>query len=88
MGRSCLAESGPSACRTLRPVRGESDADARAYRAAFSLPNRPPSRVTAAGHRQVMHAWPYHAELDWLIEDADGTPTRHTTAGSRPPRPE
>jgi ribosomal protein S18 acetylase RimI-like enzyme len=61
---------------TLRPVRGEGDADARAHahRAAFSLPNLPPSKVTAASYRQVMHAWPYRAELDWLIEAPDGTP--------------
>jgi hypothetical protein len=57
-------------------VRGESDADARAgvHRAAFSLPGLPPSRVDADGYLQVMRAWPYRAELDWLVEAPDGTP--------------
>jgi GNAT superfamily N-acetyltransferase len=61
---------------TLRPVRGDSDADARArvHRAAFSLPNLPVSKVTADSYLQVMHAWPYRAELDWLVEAPDGTP--------------
>ena len=31
-----------------------------------------PSRVTAESYRAVMAAWPYRAELDWMIEDADG----------------
>ncbi|WP_218009604.1 GNAT family N-acetyltransferase [Actinomadura kijaniata] len=61
---------------TLRPVRGEEDAGARAavHRAAFSLPGHPPSRVTAESYRQVMRAWPYRAGLDWLVEAPDGTP--------------
>ncbi|GAB2815249.1 hypothetical protein GCM10027176_19870 [Actinoallomurus bryophytorum] len=59
---------------TLRPIRGEDDADARArvHRAAFSLPNLPPSMVTADSYLQVMRAWPYRAELDWLIEAPGG----------------
>ncbi|MDP9869767.1 MULTISPECIES: GNAT family N-acetyltransferase [Streptosporangium] len=61
---------------TLRPVRGEDDAEARAavHRAAFSLPGLPPSRVTADSYLQVMRAWPYRTELDWLVEAPDGTP--------------
>jgi hypothetical protein len=61
---------------TLRPVGGDSDADVRArvHRAAFSLPNLPVSKVTADSYLQVMHAWPYRAELDWLVEAPDGTP--------------
>lgn len=60
----------------LRPVRGESDAGARAevHRAAFSRPGMPPSEVTAASYRHVMRAWPYRADLDWLVETTDGTP--------------
>jgi Predicted acetyltransferase len=61
---------------TLRPVQCESDADnrARVHRAAFSLPHLPPSKVTADSYLQVMRAWPYRAELDWLVEAPDGTP--------------
>lgn len=61
---------------TLRSVRGESDAGARAavHRAAFSRPDRPPSGVSADGYLQIMRAWPYRAELDWLVEAPDGTP--------------
>jgi ribosomal protein S18 acetylase RimI-like enzyme len=61
---------------TLRPVRDEGDADARAraHRAAFSLPGLPPSQVTADGYLRVMRAWPYRRELDWLVEAPDGTP--------------
>jgi GNAT superfamily N-acetyltransferase len=61
---------------TLRPVGGDSDADARArvHRAAFSLPNLPVSTVTADSYLQVMHAWPYRADLDWLVETSDGEP--------------
>lgn len=61
---------------TLRPVRDESDAEARAavHRAAFSLPGLPPSKVTGESYLQVMRAWPYRTELDWLVEAPDGTP--------------
>jgi ribosomal protein S18 acetylase RimI-like enzyme len=59
---------------TLRPVRGDDDADARArvHRAAFSLPGLPASKVSAESYLQIMHAWPYRAELDWLVEAPDG----------------
>uniref|UniRef100_UPI003F493B8F GNAT family N-acetyltransferase n=1 Tax=Nonomuraea bangladeshensis TaxID=404385 RepID=UPI003F493B8F len=71
-----LPEPKVPAGHTLRAVRGEQDAEARAavHRAAFSLPGLPPSRVTAESYRQVMRAWPYRAELDWLVEAPDGTP--------------
>ncbi|MEU6711251.1 GNAT family N-acetyltransferase [Nonomuraea sp. NPDC046802] len=61
---------------TLRPVGGEDDAAARAsvHRAAFSLPGLPSSQVTAESYLQVMRAWPYRRELDWLVEAPDGTP--------------
>jgi ribosomal protein S18 acetylase RimI-like enzyme len=61
---------------TLRSVRGESDAGARAavHRAAFSRPDRPPSGVSAGSYLRVMRAWPYRAELDWLAEAPDGAP--------------
>ena len=61
---------------TIRHVRGDSDADARArvHRAAFSRPNLPVSKVTADSYLQVMHVWPYRAELDWLVETPDGEP--------------
>lgn len=57
----------------LRPVDGDRDADARArvHRAAFSLP---PAALTAARYREIMHTWPYRADLDWLVEAPDGTP--------------
>ncbi|WP_329518898.1 GNAT family N-acetyltransferase [Spirillospora sp. NBC_01491] len=60
---------------TLRPVRGEEDAEARAavHRAAFSLPGEP-SRVVTESYRRIMRAWPYRPELDWLVEAPDGTP--------------
>lgn len=61
---------------TLRPVRGEHDAEARAdvHRAAFSPPDLPPSTVTTDDYLQVMRAWPYRTELDWLVEAPDATP--------------
>ncbi len=60
---------------TLRPVRDESDADARAaaHRAAFSTQGYA-SLVTAGSYLQVMRALPYREELDWLVEAQDGTP--------------
>lgn len=60
---------------SLRPVHGDGDADARArvHRAAFSVPNLP-STLPAARYRQIMHTWPYRADLDWLVEAPDGTP--------------
>lgn len=61
----------------LRPVAGQQDAVARAavHAAAFSLPGLPPSRVTADSYRQLMGQWPYRADLDWIVEAADGTAT-------------
>ncbi len=31
-----------------------------------------PSRVTEESYRNVMQAWPYRAELDWVVEAPDG----------------
>ncbi|MFC6886901.1 MULTISPECIES: GNAT family N-acetyltransferase [Actinomadura] len=60
---------------TLRPVRGEEEAGARAavHRAAFSRPGEP-SEVVTESYLRVMRAWPYRADLDWLVEAPDGTP--------------
>ncbi|MFE3448708.1 GNAT family N-acetyltransferase [Nonomuraea sp. NPDC059194] len=66
---------------TLRAVRDERDAAARAavHAAAFApsrvTPSRvTPSRVTADSYLQVMRAWPYRTELDWLVETTEGEP--------------
>ena len=60
----------------LRPVRGAYDAMARAavHRAAFSAPGAP-SMVTSVAYERMMGVWPYRADLDWLVEAPDGTPT-------------
>jgi hypothetical protein len=53
-----------------RPVRGEEDLTDRVavHRAAWH-----PSRVTEGGYRTVMAAWPYRADLDWVVEAPDGS---------------
>jgi ribosomal protein S18 acetylase RimI-like enzyme len=55
-----------------RHVRGEEDLAPRVavHRAAFS--DRQPSRVTAVSYANVMAAWPYRRELDWVVEAPDG----------------
>ncbi|MEU5877788.1 GNAT family N-acetyltransferase [Spirillospora sp. NPDC047279] len=55
---------------TLRQV-GPEDAAARAavHRAAF-----PAARATAGSYRDVMNAWPYRHDLDWLVTAPDGSP--------------
>ena len=54
----------------LRTVRGEEDLQARteSHRAAWE-----PSRVVPESYLQVMRAWPYRPELDWVAVAADGT---------------
>lgn len=53
---------------TLRPVEGaDLDRRARVHQAAFS-----PSRVSADSYRNVMAAWPYRADLDWVVEAPSG----------------
>jgi ribosomal protein S18 acetylase RimI-like enzyme len=54
----------------LRPVRGEEELVARteSHRAAWE-----PSRVVPESYLQVMRAWPYRAELDWVAVARDGT---------------
>jgi ribosomal protein S18 acetylase RimI-like enzyme len=54
----------------LRPVRGEEELVARteSHRAAWE-----PSRVVPESYLQVMRAWPYRAELDWVAVAPDGT---------------
>lgn len=54
----------------LRAVRGEDELVARSesHRAAWE-----PSRVVPESYLQVMRAWPYRAELDWVAVASDGT---------------
>lgn len=53
----------------VRPV-GPEDLARRVavHRAAWH-----PSNVTEESHRQVMRAWPYRSDLDWVAEAPDGT---------------
>lgn len=52
-----------------RPVGGDADVAGRVavHRAAWH-----PSRVTETSYRNVMSAWPYRSDLDWVIEAPDG----------------
>ncbi len=51
-----------------RPVgAGEVDRRVAVHRAAFA-----PSRVTEASYRTVMAAWPYRADLDYVVQAPDG----------------
>jgi ribosomal protein S18 acetylase RimI-like enzyme len=54
----------------IRAVRGEEELLARteSHRAAWE-----PSRVVPDSYLQVMRAWPYRAELDWVAVAPDGT---------------
>lgn len=51
-----------------RPVRCQGDLDRRVavHRAAW-----PGSRITEDSYRDVMAAWPYRADLDWIVEGPD-----------------
>jgi ribosomal protein S18 acetylase RimI-like enzyme len=53
----------------LRHVEGKADLDRRVavHRAAYH-----PSRVTEESYANVMAAWPYRPELDWIVEAPDG----------------
>jgi ribosomal protein S18 acetylase RimI-like enzyme len=53
----------------LRHLEGEADLDRRVavHRAAYH-----PSRVTKESYTDVMAAWPYQPELDWVVEAPDG----------------
>jgi ribosomal protein S18 acetylase RimI-like enzyme len=55
-----------------RHVEGEADLADRVavHRAAWSVFG--PSRLTEASYRNVMSAWPYRRELDWVVEAPDG----------------
>jgi GNAT superfamily N-acetyltransferase len=55
---------------SVRSVRGEADLPGRVavHRAVWA-----PSRVTEASYRAVMAAWPYRADLDWVVVAPDGT---------------
>src|SRR5207247_8967798 len=66
---------GPSLPRgfRVRHVEGEEE---RAHRVAFHRATWSvfaPSRVTEASYRNVMAAWPYRQELDWVVEAPDGS---------------
>ena len=55
-----------------RHVEGEADLARRVavHRATWSVFG--PSRVTEESYRNVMAAWPYRRELDWVVEAPDG----------------
>jgi ribosomal protein S18 acetylase RimI-like enzyme len=57
----------------VRHIEGEADLPRRVavHRAAWSVFG--PSRVTEASYRNVMAAWPYRRELDWVVEAPDGS---------------
>lgn len=57
----------------VRHIAGEEDLARRVavHRATWSV--FAPSRVTEASYRNVMAAWPYRPELDWVVEAADGS---------------
>jgi GNAT superfamily N-acetyltransferase len=61
----------PEGFRT-RHVEGEADLARRVavHRATWSV--FAPSRVTEESYRNVMSAWPYRRELDWVVEAPDG----------------
>ncbi|MFF3767671.1 GNAT family N-acetyltransferase [Streptomyces sp. NPDC001922] len=54
---------------TVRALRGLPDLDRRVavQRAAWNS-----TRVTADSYREVMAAWPYRPDLDWVVEAPDG----------------
>jgi GNAT superfamily N-acetyltransferase len=54
---------------TARPISGPSDLERRlaVHKAVW-----PSSRVTEDSYRVVMAAWPYRADLDWVVEGPDG----------------
>ncbi|MGH3856148.1 MAG: GNAT family N-acetyltransferase [Pseudonocardiaceae bacterium] len=54
---------------TARAVRGEEDL---ANRVAVHQKAWNSTRVTAQSYRDVMAAWPYRSELDWVMEAPDG----------------
>jgi GNAT superfamily N-acetyltransferase len=52
-----------------RPMRGPADIP---IRLAGNLAAWPDSRITEDSYRAVMAAWPYRADLDWMVEAPDG----------------
>lgn len=54
---------------TARSVRCQQDLD---WRVAVHKAAWPRSRVTEESYRDVMAAWPYRADLDWIMESPDG----------------
>jgi ribosomal protein S18 acetylase RimI-like enzyme len=57
----------------VRHMEGDADVPERAavHCAAFSV--FAPSRVTTESYRNVIAAWPYRKELDWVVEAPDGS---------------
>ena len=55
----------------LRQVEAH-EADARAAVHAAAWSDVGPSQVDAGAYEQVMAAWPYRADLDWVVTDAGG----------------
>jgi ribosomal protein S18 acetylase RimI-like enzyme len=68
-----LPEPALSAGFRARHVEGEADLARRVavHRAAWSVFG--PSRVTEESYRNVMSAWPYRRELDWVVEAPNGS---------------
>ncbi|HEX4721738.1 MAG TPA: GNAT family N-acetyltransferase [Pseudonocardiaceae bacterium] len=54
---------------TTRSVRCQQDLD---WRVAVHKAAWPTSRLTEESYRNVMAAWPYRADLDWIVESPDG----------------
>ncbi|MDX6549121.1 MAG: hypothetical protein QOG33_2671 [Gaiellales bacterium] len=67
-----ISPSGVPGGYQVRHIRGAADLANRVavHRAAFSV--RRPSRVSMQSYRNVMSAWPYRPELDWVVEAPDG----------------
>jgi ribosomal protein S18 acetylase RimI-like enzyme len=53
---------------TARPIR-EADLDRRL---AVHYATWPETKLSAANYRNVMAAWPYRMDLDWIVESPDG----------------
>ena len=54
---------------TVRAMRCQQDLERRVAGHQAAWPN---SRVTEDSYRNVMRAWPYRADLDWVVEGPDG----------------
>ncbi len=61
----------PEGFRLRHVESGEAELRARVHRAGWSDFG---SRVSTESYRDVMSAWPYRPELDWMVEAPDGEP--------------